>query len=53
MKKFVTTLLAICMLLALTVPACALEYTFDEEDQDGYGKPTSVETVVTADGSAQ
>ena len=53
MKKFVTTLLAICMLLALTVPACALEYTFDEEEQDGYGKPTSVETVVTADGGAQ
>ena len=53
MKKFVTTLLAICMLLALMVPACALEYTFDEEEQDGYGKPTSVETVVTADGGAQ
>lgn len=35
MKKFVTSLLAVCMLLALAVPACALEYTFDEDEQDG------------------
>ena len=41
------------MLLALAVPACALEYTFDEDEQSGYGKPTSVEPVVTADGGAQ
>ena len=53
MKKMVTSLLAVCMLLALAVPAFALEYSFDAEEQDGYGKPTSVETVVTADGDAQ
>ena len=53
MKKMVTSLLAVCMLLALAVPAFALEYSFDAEEQDGYGKPTSVETVVTADGGAQ
>ena len=53
MRKFITTILAVCMLLALAVPACALEYTFDEDEQSGYGKPTSVEPVVTADGGAQ
>ena len=41
------------MLLALAVPAFALEYTFDEDEQSGYGKPTSVDPVVTADGGAQ
>ena len=53
MKKLITTMLAVCMLLALAVPAFALEYTFDEDEQGGYGKPTSVEPVVTADGGAQ
>lgn len=52
-RRFLTTILAVCMLLALAVPAFALEYSFDAEEQDGYGKPTSVETVVTADGGAQ
>ena len=52
-QRFVTMILAVCMLLALAVPACALEYTFDGEEQGGYGKPTSVEPVVTADGGAQ
>ena len=53
MKKFITTLLAVCMLLALAVPAFALEYTFDETENPSYGKPTSFEPVVTADGGAQ
>lgn len=52
-RRSLTTILAVCMLLALAVPAFALEYTFAEEEQDGYGKPTSVEPVVTADGGAQ
>ena len=52
-RRFLTTILAVCMLLALAAPAFALEYSFDAEEQDGYGKPTSVETVVTADGDAQ
>ncbi len=53
MKKMVASLLAVCMLLALAAPAFALEYTFDENEQSGYGKPTSVDPVVTADGGAQ
>ena len=32
MKKMVTSLLAVCMLLALAVPAFALEYSFDAEE---------------------
>ena len=51
-RRSLTTILAVCMLLALAAPAFALEYSFDAEEQDGYGKPTSVETVVTADGGA-
>ena len=53
MRKLVAAILAVCMLLALAVPAWALEYTFEEDEQSGYGKPTSVEPVVTADGGAQ
>ena len=52
-RRFLTTILAVCMLLALAAPAFALEYSFDAEEQDGYGKPTSVDPVVTADGGAQ
>ncbi len=53
MKKLIALSLALCMALSMMATAHALEYTFDEEEQDGYGKPTSVETVVTADGGAQ
>ena len=53
MKKLIMTLLAFCMLVSLTLPAHALEYTFDEDEQSGYGTPTSVEVVHTADGGAQ
>ena len=52
-NKIISTLLAFCLLASLALPAYALEYTFDEDEQSGYGKPTSVETVVTADGGAQ
>ncbi len=52
MKKFVTTLLAFCLLLSLVPTAFALEYSFDEEDETNYGKPTSVEVVQTPDGGA-
>lgn len=52
-RRFLTSILAACMLLALAVPAFALEYTFDEDEQGGYGKPTSVDPVITADGGAQ
>lgn len=53
MKKFIMTLLAFCMLVGLTIPAHALEYTFDEDEQSGYGTPTSIEVIHTADGGAQ
>ncbi len=53
MKKFITTLLALCMLVGLFQPAYALEYTFEEEEEANYGKPTSVEVVQTPDGGAQ
>ena len=53
MKKLIALSLALRMALSMMATAHALEYTFDEEEQDGYGKPTSVETVVTADGGAQ
>ena len=53
MKKFIMSLLALCMLVSLTIPAHALEYTFDEDEQSGYGTPTSIEVVYTADGGAQ
>ena len=53
MKKLIALSLALCMALSMMATAHALEYTFDEEEQDGYGKPTSVETVVTAVGGAQ
>ena len=52
MKKFVTSLLAFCLLLSLVPTAFALEYSFDEEDETNYGKPTSVEVVQTPDGGA-
>ena len=45
MKKFVTALLALCMVLAMIPPAHALEYTFDETEEPSYGKPTSFEPV--------
>ena len=52
-RKFVTMVLAFCMVLALIPPAHALEYTFDETENPSYGKPTSFEPVVTPDGGAQ
>ena len=52
MKKFVTSLLAFCLLLSLVPTAFALEYSFDEEDETNYGKPTSVEVVQAPDGGA-
>lgn len=53
MKKLVTVMLAFCLLLALVPPARALEYSFDETEDPSYGKPTSVEPIMTSDGGAQ
>ena len=51
MKKYLTTLLAACcMLAAFSMPASALEYHFDGPDAGLFGRPTSDETIyVTID----
>ena len=42
MKKYLTTLLAACcMLAAFSMPASALEYHFDGPDAGLFGRPTS------------
>ena len=46
MKKYLTTLLAACcMLAAFSMPASALEYHFDGPDAGLFGRPTSDETI--------
>ncbi len=54
MKKYLTTLLAACcMLAAFSMPASALEYTIDAPDAGLFGRPTSDDTVyVTTDKTA-
>ena len=51
MKKYLTTLLAACcMLAAFSMPASALEYYFDGPDAGLFGRPTSDDTIyVTMD----
>ena len=51
MKKYLTTLLATCcMLAAFSMPASALEYHFDGPDAGLFGRPTSDDTIyVTMD----
>ena len=51
MKKYLTTLLAACcMLAAFSMPASALEYHFDGPDSGLFRRPTSDETIyVTMD----
>lgn len=39
----------LCLTLALTVPASALDYNIDGPGDPEYGKSTSIEPVVTAD----
>ena len=53
MKKLTALFLVLCMVLSMAATAHALEYTFDEDEQSGYGTPTSIEVVYTADGGAQ
>ncbi len=50
MKKYLTTLLAACcMLAAFSMPASALEYHFDGPDAGLFGRPTCDDTIyVTA-----
>ena len=51
MRKHLTTLMAACcMLAAFSVPASALEYSFDGPDAGLFGRPTSDDTIyVTMD----
>ena len=55
MKKYLTTLLAACcMLAAFSMPASALEYHFDGPDAGLFGRPTSDDTIyVTMDKPAK
>ena len=51
-KRFLALLLSLCAIASMAVPAYALEYTIDAPGDPDYGKPTSIEPVVTADGGA-
>ena len=52
MKKLITAMLLLCLTMALIVPAGALEYTINAPGDPDYGKATSIEPVITADGGA-
>jgi len=52
MKKLITLFSLLCLTLALTVPASALEYDIDGPGDPEYGKNTSIEVIYTADGGA-
>lgn len=52
MKKVLRILIFACLMASLTVQAGALEYTIDAPGDPDYGKPTSIEPVITADGGA-
>ena len=49
MKRLTMLFSALCLTMALTVPASALEYNINAPGDPEYGKSTSVEPVVTAD----
>ena len=47
MKKYLSTLLAVCLsLTVLAMPASALEYTFDSPPTGDFGTPTSTEDII-------
>ncbi len=52
MKKLTALFSLLCLTLALTVPASALEYDIDGPGNPEYGKDTSIEVIHTADGGA-
>ena len=49
MKKLTMLFSILCLTLALTVPASALDYNIDGPGDPEYGKSTSIEPVATAD----
>lgn len=53
LKTLISTMLCLCAVCALcAAPASALEYNISAPGDPEYGKPTSFEPVVTADGGA-
>ena len=52
LKTLISTMLCLCAMCALALPAHALEYNISAPGDPEYGKPTSFEPVVTADGGA-
>ena len=45
-KRLITLLAACCLLAALSVSACALEYTFDSPSTGDFGTPTSAGDII-------
>ena len=52
LKTLLSTMLCLCTMCALALPASALSYDIAAPGDPEYGKPTSFEPVVTADGGA-
>ena len=53
LRTLITTMLCLCAVCAMcAAPASALEYNINAPGDPEYGKPTSFEPVVTADGGA-
>ena len=52
LRTLLSTMLCLCTMCALAFPAHALEYNINAPGDPEYGKPTSFEPVVTADGGA-
>ena len=52
LKTLLSTMLCLCTMCTLALPAHALEYNINAPGNPEYGKPTSFEPVVTADGGA-
>lgn len=52
MRKMPVLMTVLCMAMSLAVPANAVEYTIEAPEGANFGKPTSIEVVVTADGGA-
>ena len=52
MKPLISTMLCLCTMCTLALPAHALSYDISAPGNPEYGKPTSFEPVVTVDGGA-
>ena len=52
MKTLISSMLCMCTMCTLALPAHALSYDISAPGDPEYGKPTSFEPVVTADGGA-